>query len=1231
MHGNGATGVGSTGAMKDALFGALAVRAHFVLEHQVQEALAYQRQMSDAGQPIPRLGEILAHHGYMTPEQVQAILKGQIDQGSQRFGDLAVTLRFCTQEAIDGGLLVQQQIRACGSNQRLGEILVARGALRPHQVHSVLSSQGKSVVQCPNCKASMNVRGLAPGVSVNCPKCRSIFQPVALQTDPSLPMPPPVDVSSEKSVGAEVSVVMQAVSYPPPSNATMNSASAIGPYQLSGKLGTDSSGVLYKATEPRTGRALVIRLLSPSIAGNKEAIERWTASGQAASELSHPNLQRILSIEGEHGRAYIVMEYVEGESLRKLLSKGGKYTPTETVDVMVQAAEALNYGHANGFLHGDLRPNHILMGTDGIVRVAGLGTPKSVAQNLRQVASQLGDEALPLYTPPELILDEEKADERSDVFSLGAIAYHMLTARPPHEGNNVLQVGLKIASEELIPPTRLNGTVPPFLNRLICKCLEAEPDDRYDTVAELLEDLRKCRHALSAGLADVQEIAPVPTHTQRFRAVTSRRGVQRRRVRTSVQRRPGSTGKFQAVSRVKSAVQPGVGSKTGKFGTVGPRQSGVMAVQAHVPGAEETKHMAAAAVLANSPPPEDNPEAADAELEAELEQLQARKQRKTGEKLDAGVNTTYVLVGVGAIILAVGGIIFYSMTQDPRPSTVNVDPVPSTAVKTDEPPKVVVTGDPAASREWRLTQEYITENGGDTAGIVKRLDTFRIKFVDAANPAPQAAEAKELLKQYSTKGADATLAPLKADAQKKAETDQFGEAVKTVDRWEEQWHAGTSTSTHAKALKDEIAAKQKQLFDKLMGDALSLRKQRKFADANTIYKRIAGAFDTNYASEARKAVLESAADADTAKTEIEKQHAAERELKEKFDRENAAPARLKGLENEVDQALKIFDIERAKKSLDDAGPHLLPTQLAADYTALKNDVGRLEALRSRMAAGIKGGKFADPKVAVKGAQYTAVDATDAALVLETNGAKMNLPWTDVSADDLGDIAKKATSDKSGSELMDYAMLRFHLGAYREARNALEDAQKHGAVVARYAPRIEAKMKDIVSKPIEVPKTPVAPPVETAVKLPAGMEKEAYDALKAKGLDHQRGVWQIAGDGSFRCFNDPDPGNKSPTLMSLKRAISKTFKKISIEVRGSGDETGFSFGTGRRFVVKPSTSWQTITVERDKDITMKVDGKAAKSLDELGADVKPDNLAADGLVYIRFVGNQGDLRNLVVEE
>jgi len=1222
--------------MKDALFGALAVRAHFVLEHQVQEALNYQRQMSDAGQPVPRLGEILAHHGYMTPEQVQAILKGQYDQGSQRFGDLAVSLRFCAQDAIEAAVQVQQQIRACGSNQRLGEILVARGALRPHQVHSVLSAQGKSVVQCPNCKASMNVRGLAAGVSVNCPKCRSIFQPVALQTDPSLPQQPPVDVSSEKYVGAEVSVVMNAVSMPQPSSqAAMSSASAIGPYQLSGKLGSDSSGVLYKATEPRTGRALVIRLLSPSIAGNKEAIERWTASGQAASELSHPNLQRILSIEGEGGRAYIVMEYVEGESLRKLLSKGGRYSPVETVDVMIQAAEALNYGHANGFLHGDLRPNHILMGTDGIVRVAGLGTPKSVAQNLRQVAAQLGDEALPLYTPPELILDEEKADERSDVFSLGAIGYHMLTGRPPHEGNNVLQVGLKIAAEELISPTRLNVAVPAFLNRLVCKCLEAEPDDRYDTIAELLEDLRKSRHALSAGLADVQEIAPVPTHTQRFRAVTSRRSTPRRRVRTSVQRRPGSTGKFNAVSRVKSAVQPGVGAKTAKFGAVGqPRQSGVgPAVQQYVPGAEETKHMAAAAILANTPPPEDHPELAEAELEAELEQLQKKKQRKTGEKLSTGVNTTYVLVGVGAIILAVGGIIFYSMNQEPKRNTVSIDPVPTTAPKTDEPTKVVIAGDPAASREWRLTQEYIAENGSDTAGIVKRLDTFRIKFVDAAEPAPQAAEAKEQLKTYSTRGADATIAALKADVTRKADTDQFGESVKTIDRWEEQWHAGADTAAKAKALREEIAAKQKQLFDKLMADALSLRKQRKFADANLIYKRISGAFDTNYASEARKAVLESGADAETAKTEIEKQQAAEREMKEKFDRENAAPARLKGLENEIDQALRIFDIERAKKSLDAAGPLLLPTQLAPDYTALKTDLGRLEALRGRMAAGIKGGKFADPKVAVKGAQYTAVDATDQALVLETNGAKMNLPWTDVSADDLGDIAKKATNEKSGAEVLDYAMLRYHLGSYREARNALEDAQKLGAVVSRYAPRIEAKIKDIASKPVEVPKTPVVAPVEpTVVKLPAGMDKEAYDALKAKGLDHQRGVWQIAGDGSFRCFNDPDPTNKSPTLMSLKRAIAKNFKKISIEVRGSGDETGFSFGTGRRFVVKPSTSWQTISVERsDKEITMKVDGKAAKSLDEIGADVKPDNLAADGLVYIRFVGSQGDLRNLIVEE
>jgi hypothetical protein len=175
------------------------------------------------------------------------------------------------------------------------------------------------------------------------------------------------------------------------------------------------------------------------------------------------------------------------------------------------------------------------------------------------------------------------------------------------------------------------------------------------------------------------------------------------------------------------------------------------------------------------------------------------------------------------------------------------------------------------------------------------------------------------------------------------------------------------------------------------------------------------------------------------------------------------------------------------------------------------------------------------------------------------------------------------------------------------------------------------LKELASKPVEVPKAepPSPPPVATV----GGTDLETTKALKAMGLEVQRGKWSIASGDVLKCENDPDPANTSPTLMSLRRAISKNFKKITLEIRGGGDSAGFSFkGEGRRFVVKPSTAWQTISLTREgAKVVFKLENKVVESLEKIAADVTAENIAADGTVFFRFVGPQGELRNIKVED
>lgn len=1241
--------------IQESLFGTLAVRYNFVLEHQVKEALDIQKQMKQAGQAVPRMGEILAQRGYITIDQVQAVLKGQLSSSPRRFGEIAVASHFCAHAEVEAALQVQNQIKACGSAQRLGEILVARGALRPHQVHAVLKEQGKAIIACPGCSAKLNVSGVSPGSSVSCPRCKAVFRP------PSAGDSVIVDQSDPGALRADVTVTLPAVGQSHGGISRLANA-VIGPYQLGEKLGSDSSGVLYKAFDPQHGTHVALRMLNPATANTRQAIDRWISAGEAASELSHPNLQRILSINTDAGRVYLVLEYVDGESLRKSIARRTKFPVLEAVDVLIQMAEALAYGHSHGFLHGDLRPAHVLIGFDGIVRISGLGTPKNVSQNLRQVAGQLGDEALPLYTPPELMIDEDNAEERSDIYSLGAIGYQMMSGRPPHEGTNVLQVGLRMASEAIRPPRDLEPRIPPYVNRVICRCLLPEPDDRYDNMAALLDDLRKARQALLGDVADIPEIGAAP----RTSGVRPGVGIApRRNLKAEAQRK----GKLRThISR------GGHGSSTGRSGAVtgkhksparsGARSSGSMhAVQSPAMPTPVGSSPALPKVQLNRPPrknaAEDEPvdllgdidplavettrahtapsEHADDEdedhEERELSAAERRKKLKEGPPLDPGVSAKWVLIGTGgAVLLVIGLIVLLG----------NKNPVPGPAIAaTDKPktepatPLVVVASNPAATTEWRQVQDHIKANPQDFQGIVQRLGAFKLKYVDTPTPAEQARDAVEQLRQYSGQGATASLPELRSSLARKLEAEHFSEAGRDVENWKEQWKGDADTAKTANTLLEELAAKQKQMAGMHMNSAMAARKEKKWEQAYALYKRVAENYAPQFADAARKARIDAMGDADASRGGEEKELAARRAAEAQAARDAAAPARLQTLLADMDSALKTFDLEQGKRLLDNTFELLSGTPQGPDFQELKNDYAKILALRDRMVKAV--GKLSDPKVTYRNQQFVVVSAAEKGPIIEAGTGKVPISWTEISADDLDTIAKRACNPDNGSEMLELGMLRYHMGDYRDAKKTLSEAQRLGAVTTRYMARVDAKLKDLAAKPAEpVPeKTPEKAPEKTpepakAPDKPAPVDEEVVKALAAKGLEINRGVWVLSGN-IFRGV--PDAGDTETKLMSLKAGIKKNFSKVSVEVRGlGGDQAGFSFGKGRRFVVRPDGGWQKVTVERNNGgrPQLTVDGKPVDSLDKPDAGVNPDNLVLDGILYLRFQGPKGEFRNFAID-
>jgi serine/threonine protein kinase len=1239
--------------IQESLFGTLAVRYNFVLEHQVKEALDIQKQLKQSGQNVPRMGEILAQRGYITIDQVQAVLKGQLSSSPRRFGEIAVSTHLCTHADVEAALQVQAQIKACGSYQRIGEILVARGALRPHQVHSVLKDQGKAILSCPGCQAKLNVSGVAPGSSVSCPRCKTVFTPpsgtesVLLDQD-----------EMDANVRADMTVTMPAVGQ---NLATKPATGMVGPYQLGEKLGNDSSGVLYKAFDPQHGVTVALRILNPATANTRQAIDRWISAGEAASELTHPNLQRILSIKSDSGRVYLVMEYVEGESLRKSITRRQKFPVLEAVDVLIQMAEALAYGHAHGFLHGDLRPAHVLIGFDGIVRISGLGTPKNVSQNIRQVAGQVGDETLPLYTPPELFIDEENAEERSDIYSLGAIGYQMMSGRPPHEGNNVLQVGLRMASEAIKPPRDFEPKIPPYVNRLLCRCLLPEPDDRYDNMEALLDDLRKSRQALLSDLGDLPEIGAAP-RTSGVRpgvGAAPRRNLkaeaQRKKLRTHVTRggHGSTTGRYGAVTGKQRPVRPGSRSNAQMRAVQTPvnmpspiapvsSSSGLPMVQVNRPvrknadGAEETVDLLGdidplavetTAHHGEAPPSEPvEPERLDKEFTA----AERRKKKKEGPPLDPGVSAKWVLVGTfGAILLVVGLIVLLGQNNN-----TNHPAVPPT-VNTDKPkdptPTVVVASNPAAASEWRQIQDHIKANPQDYQGIVQRLGTFKLKFVDSPTPAEQAKDAVDQLKQYSSQGANASLGELKSAIAKNVEAEKFGEAEKSIEHWRDQWKGDAATAATAKSLVDELAAKQKQMAESHMAGAMAARKEKKWEQAYSLYKRVYENYATQYADAARKAKIDAMSDADASRGGEEKEAALKKAAEAQAARDAAAPARMQALVSDLDSALKTFDLDQGKRLLDNAYELLSGTPQGADFVELKGDYTKILGLRDRMVKSV--GKLSDPKVTYRNQQYVMVGAAEKGPIIEVGTGKVPISWSEISADDLDAIAKRACNPDNGNEMLDLGMLRYHLGDYRDSKKALSEAQRLGAVTTRYMTRVDAKLKELAAKTPEPEKTPektpevVKTPEKVAVPAP---DDEVVKAMAAKGLEINRGQWVVSGN-IFR--GTPDPGDNDTKLMSLKTNIKKNFSKVSVEVRGVGGEmAGFSFGKGRRYVIKPDGGWQKVTVERNNGgrPQLTIDGKPIESLDKPEAGVNPDNLVLDGVLYLRFQGPKGEFRNLTID-
>lgn len=257
-------------------------------------------------------------------------------------------------------------------------------------------------------------------------------------------------------------------------------------YEIIEKIGEGGMATVYKAKCNILKRYVAVKVLRDEFTTDEEFIKRFNTEAQAAASLTHPNIVSIYDVGHEENIYYIVMELVQGKTLKEIINEDGALPWKWALNVSIQVASALEMAHKNNIVHRDIKPHNIIITEDGIAKVTDFGIAKAVSNStITAFGTTIGSVH---YFSPEHARGGY-TDAKSDLYSLGVVIYEMLTGRVPFDADTPVSIALKHMQEKPIEPIKLNPTIPYAVNKIIMKAMEKDPNERYQSATEMLKDL----------------------------------------------------------------------------------------------------------------------------------------------------------------------------------------------------------------------------------------------------------------------------------------------------------------------------------------------------------------------------------------------------------------------------------------------------------------------------------------------------------------------------------------------------------------------------------------------------------------------------------------------------------------------------------------------------------------------------------------------------------------------